>query len=91
MTIERAIPPDHNRRMTMNDIKMTAAQILARFNDIDVMETHMCDLDDSEFIHGGRVTDIVQECGYIESGRHCLNDQKAWGETVYDWAHIMGL
>ena len=75
----------------MNPIQMTAAQILARFNDVDPFETSLCDLDDSEFVTGGRVTDIVKECGYDESGRAVVNQQNAWGMTIDEWAHTMGL
>jgi hypothetical protein len=72
-------------------LTMTAAQILNRFNDVDVLETCLFDLDDSEFIAGGRVTDIVHELGYDESGRKCINDQKAWGMTIYDWAYTIAM
>ena len=75
----------------MDPITMTAAQILNRFNDVDVLETGLCDLDDSEFVTGGRVTDIVRHLGYDESGRKCINDQNAWQMSIYDWAHTMGI
>ena len=68
---------------------MTAAQILARFDDVDPFDTLVCDLDDSEFAFGGRVTDIVRECGYDESGRAAINQQNAWGMSLHEWAHVI--
>lgn len=84
--------PQNERENDMsNEIKMTADQILARFNDVDIYETHLCDLADDEFTFGGRVDEIVRECGYDESGKVCINSQSAWGMTINEWVHIMGL
>lgn len=57
--------------------QITAVQILAQFKDMDVCETCLCDLDDSEFVTGGRVTDIVRAAGYDESGRVVVGQQNA--------------
>lgn len=72
-------------------VSLTAAQVLANFNDIDALETCLCDLDDSEFVTGGRVYQIVRDLGYEETGRQFVNDQRAWGMTVHEWAHTVGI
>jgi hypothetical protein len=60
--------------------------ILARFPDIEPHSTHLCDLDDSEFVFGGRISDIYKSNGYDETGRVCVNQQNAWQLTVAEWA-----
>ena len=74
-----------------NTVTMTASEIMNRFHDVNVLETCLCDLADSEFVTGGRVTDIVHELGYDESGRLFVNCQDAWHMSIYDWAHTVGI
>jgi hypothetical protein len=68
---------------------MTKSQIINLFPEYNAMDTCLHDLDDSEFVTGGRATDVVREAGYDESGRKCVNDQKAWGMTIMEWAETM--
>jgi hypothetical protein len=68
---------------------MTSSQIINLFPEVDVIATQLCDLSDSEFETGGRITDVVQAAGYDESGRECINDQGGWNMTIYEWAHAM--
>jgi hypothetical protein len=84
---------DSNQTTTMTDtsIQITAAQILAMFPEVDPFATCLCDLDDAEFVTGGRITDVCRAAGYDESGRKCVNDQSAWGMSIHDWAHTMGI
>lgn len=60
--------------------------ILAQFTDIEPHATHLCDLDDSEFTFGGRITDIYKANGHDEVGRVCVNHANAWPLTVAEWA-----
>jgi hypothetical protein len=48
--------------------------------------TPLCDLPDSEFQTGGRITDLCRAAGYDESGRVVVNNLRAWHMTTAEFA-----
>jgi len=46
----------------------------------------LCDLPDSEFQTGGRITDLCRAAGHDESGRVVVNNLRAWHMTAAEFA-----
>lgn len=47
------------------------------------------DLDNSEFITGGAITNACRAAGYEESGRVVINQMEAWSMTVGELEAIL--
>ena len=69
---------------------LSEAEVLALFEGTD-LDTPLCDLPDSDFNAGGRVTNVYRALGYDESGRVCVNQQAAWGKTIREWAAMVSV
>ena len=76
---------------SMQDSGQTIYSFSRDFADIWTQEDQdqhapLCDLPDSEFKTGGRITDLCRAAGYDESGRVVVNNLRAWHMTTAEFA-----
>lgn len=67
---------------------MTYSEILAMIPSA-VRDTPLCDLPDAAFYRGSYIYDVTRALGYDESACTIINQQRAWGLTVREWAENM--